>query len=107
MQSKFYLYKVEFQQRGAGHVQGVLWVMMDVLERPEWIKEVNTDQSRAQTDPRVRVVTETISNKEVRVYRKEEFNQISEEEKNQMNMLFRGLKSWFQKLCKEGKKITH
>ena len=85
MQVEFYSYKVEFQQRGAGHVHGVLWLMTDVLERTEWIKEPNTDQSRAQTDPRVPVVTETISNEDVRVYSEEEFNQISDEEKNQMN----------------------
>ena len=33
MNIKYYSYKVEFQDRGAGHIHGVLWINMKVLER--------------------------------------------------------------------------
>ena len=33
MSVKYYTYKVEFQERGAGHIHGVLWLDLDRLER--------------------------------------------------------------------------
>ena len=33
MNIKNYTYKVEFQDRGAGHIHGVLWINMKILER--------------------------------------------------------------------------
>ena len=106
MQVEFYSYKVEFQQRGAGHVHGVLWLMTDVLERTQWTKEPDTDQSRAHVYPKVPVVSETIPNNEVKVYSKKEYDAIKEEEKKQMNLPFQNLKQLFDKLCTEGKEMN-
>ena len=53
--------------------------MTDVLERT---KEPTTDQSRAQVYPKVPFVSKTIPNNEVKVYGKEEYDNISKEEKN-------------------------
>ena len=32
MHVKYYTYKVEFQERGAGHIHGTLWLNLDKLE---------------------------------------------------------------------------
>jgi hypothetical protein len=80
--------------------------MTDVLERTEWIKEPDNDQSRAQTEPKVPVVSETIPNEDVKVYTEEEFADISQENKARMNLPFRSLKDLFEKLCKEGREMN-
>jgi hypothetical protein len=54
----------------------------------------------------VNVVSETIPNNEVKVYSKEEYDNISEEEINRMNLPFRNLKQLFDKLCTEGKDMN-
>ena len=33
MMVEYYTYKVEFQERGAGHVHGTLWLKLDKLDR--------------------------------------------------------------------------
>ena len=33
MQVEYFTYKVEFQERGAGHIHGTLWLKMESLER--------------------------------------------------------------------------
>ena len=33
-----YIYKGEFQERGAGHVQGTLWVKMHMIEKLKKLK---------------------------------------------------------------------
>ena len=30
---EYYQYKVEFQERGAGHIHGTLWLKLDMMER--------------------------------------------------------------------------
>ena len=35
MNVQHYTYKVEFQERGAGHIHGTLWLNLDKLERVE------------------------------------------------------------------------
>ena len=35
MHVKYYTYKVEFQDRGAGHIHGTLWLNMDKIEEIE------------------------------------------------------------------------
>ena len=32
MSVRFYSYKVEFQQRGAAHIHGIIWLNLDMLE---------------------------------------------------------------------------
>ena len=39
MHVKNYTYKVEFQDRGAGHIHGTLWLRLDKIEK--MVKEVN------------------------------------------------------------------
>ena len=55
----YYTYKVEFQERGAGHIHGTLWLKMDKLEelvkckngdlKPR--KEVNPETVQEETPP--------------------------------------------------------
>ena len=33
MNVQFYSYKVEFQQRGAAHIHGIIWLNLDKLEK--------------------------------------------------------------------------
>ena len=33
MMVEYYTYKVEFQERGAGHIHGTLWLKLDMIER--------------------------------------------------------------------------
>ena len=35
MHVKYYTYKVEFQDRGAGHIHGALWLNLDKVEEIE------------------------------------------------------------------------
>ena len=35
MNVKYYTYKVEFQDRGAGHIHGTLWLSIDKIENME------------------------------------------------------------------------
>ena len=61
MQVELYSYKVGFQQRGAGHVHGVLCLDTDVLEMTEWIqKDDNNKENSASEDfPKIPTVTES------------------------------------------------
>ena len=63
----------------------------------------DTDQSRAQVYPKV---SKTIPNDEVKVYSKEEYDNISDEEKNRMNLPFQNLKQVFDKVCTKGKDMN-
>ena len=107
MQVEFYSYKVEFQQRGAGHVHSVLWLMTDVLEWTEWIKETDNNQIRGQTEPKVPVVSETLPNEEVKVYTEEDLSKTSQEKKDQMNLPVQDLKELFENSVKREERWTH
>ena len=102
MQVEFYSYKVEFQARGAGHVHGVFWLMTHILERTEWIGIPENDQSMAMDRPKIPIVTETIPNTEVKVYSEQEFQDLDENTKENINLPFRNLTKVFEKLNTEG-----
>merc|ERR1712105_520437 len=50
MHVKNYTYKVEFQDRGAGHVHGTLWLRMDKIEKLDK-DEDGTLRERNENDP--------------------------------------------------------
>ena len=47
MHVKYYTYKVEFQDRGAGHIHGTLWLGIDDIEN--LVKDGQSDQLRSMT----------------------------------------------------------
>ena len=83
-------------------MHGVFWLMTDILERTEWIGTQENDQRMAMESPKIPIVTETISNTEVKVHSEQEFKNLDETTKRKMNLPFRDLTSVFEKLNTEG-----
>ena len=108
MQVELYSYKVEFQQRGAGHVHGVLWLDTDALGRTEWIQKDSNDPENSESEdfPKLPTVTETIPNSEVRVHSKEDWKTYDQEKIKKMNLPFRGLTAVMKKLGQKGGKTV-
>ena len=48
MHVKYYTYKVEFQDRGAGHIHGTLWLDIDKIEN--MVRDTSTGKFRPRTD---------------------------------------------------------
>ena len=58
----------------------------------------------AMDSPKIPIVTETIPNTDVKVYSKQEFQDLDENTKENINLPFRNLTNVFEKLNTEGAK---
>ena len=67
MNVKYYTYKVEFQDRGAGHIHGTLWLGLDKIEN--LMKDETDGELRPKTEAEVKTESKIGLNGQQYIYK--------------------------------------